>query len=124
MDEIVDSYADVMDQKVGYVSYDLLVRTQDGFDVSRVEENGLCDLVADAYRDLSGSQAALVNAGSVRNNLMAGEITFKNVLDTLPYYNDVITVKLSGQALLDALEFGVSSLPKPSAKFPQVSGIT
>ena len=42
----------------------------------------------------------------------------------LPYSNDIITVRVSGQILLDALEFGVSKLPAVSGGFPQVSGLS
>ena len=124
LDEIVASYAPVMNRKVGEVSYDMIVRDADGFDVSRVEENGLCDFIADAYRAVAGTQTALINAGSVRNNLVAGTVTYNDVLNILPYSSDIITVRVTGQILLDALEFGVSKLPAISAGFLQVSGIT
>ena len=124
LDEIVASYAPVMNRKVGEVSYDMIVRDANGFDVSRVEENGLCDFVADAYRAVGGTQAALVNAGAVRNNLKAGTVTYNDILNILPYSNDVITARVSGQMLLEALEFGVSKLPAVSGGFFQVSNIT
>ena len=41
----------------------------------------------------------------------------------LPYSNDIVTVKLSGQTLLDALEFGMSLLPGYGPRFPQFSGL-
>ena len=124
MDEVVASYADTMERRVGYISYDLKIRDEDDNDLSRSRENGLCDLVADAYHTIGNSQTAFLNAGSVRNNLDAGEITYKSILNVLPYSNDIETVLVSGQTILDALEFGVSGLPAGQARFPQVSGIT
>jgi 2',3'-cyclic-nucleotide 2'-phosphodiesterase (5'-nucleotidase family) len=124
LDEIVAAYAPVMDRKVGEVSYDMIVRDEDNFDVSRNAENGLCDFVADAFRTVGGTQTAIINAGTVRNNMKSGTVTYNNILNILPYSSDVITVRVSGQMLLDALEFGVSKLPAISAGFPQVSGIT
>jgi 2',3'-cyclic-nucleotide 2'-phosphodiesterase (5'-nucleotidase family) len=124
IDEIVASYADIMERKIGTVSYDMIVREEDGYDISRVEENGLCDFVADAYRAIGGTQVAFLTAGSVRNNLEAGNVTYNSILNMLPYSNDVVTAKVTGQMILDALEFGVSKLPDISAGFPQVSGIT
>lgn len=124
MDEIVAEYKPIMEWEIGEAPCDLIVRDADGYDVSRVGENGLCDLVADAYRTVGGTQAALVNAGSVRNNLERGKVTYKDVLDILPYSNDIVTVSVSGQMILDALEYGVSALPLVSARFPQVSGIS
>ena len=125
LEDIIASYADVMNRKIGTLSYDLRVREEeDGFDFSRVRENALCNLVADAYRTLGKTQAAFINAGSVRNGLSAGDITYQSILGILPYSNGIVTARVTGQTILDALEFGVSKLPEVSGGFPQVSGIT
>ena len=42
----------------------------------------------------------------------------------MPYSNDVLIKEVTGQNILDALEYGVRSLPEPTSRFPQVSGIT
>lgn len=123
IEDITESYAAVMDRKVGALDYDLIVRDDSGADISRCHENGLCELVADAYRAISGADVSVVNAGSVRNNLMAGEVTFNDVLNVLPYSNDILIARLSGQTLWDMLEFGCRSMPAISPGFPQVSGI-
>ncbi|MBP5245481.1 MAG: bifunctional metallophosphatase/5'-nucleotidase, partial [Clostridia bacterium] len=123
IDGITESYLPLMARKIGYNSADLIIKSENT-ELNRVEENGLCNLVADAYRDICGTQTALICGGSVRTNLYAGEITYQDVLDILPYFNEVVTAKVSGKMLVDALEFGVSFLPKASGGFPQVSGIT
>ncbi len=124
LDAIVDSYKSTMERKIGTLSYDMIVRDENGFDISRIEENGLCDLVADALRAKGGTQTAFLNAGSVRNNLEAGDVTYNDILNILPYSSDIVTARVTGQMILDALEFGVAILPEISARFPQVSGIT
>ncbi|MCR5353544.1 MAG: bifunctional metallophosphatase/5'-nucleotidase [Clostridiales bacterium] len=123
IDGITESYLPLMGRKIGYNSADLIIKSENT-ELNRVEENGLCNLVADAYRDICGTQTALICGGSVRTNLKAGEITYQDVLDILPFFNEVVTAKVSGKMLVDALEFGVSFLPKASGGFPQVSGIT
>jgi 2',3'-cyclic-nucleotide 2'-phosphodiesterase (5'-nucleotidase family) len=107
-----------MDRKIGEVSYDMTVGDHGS------QENGVCEFVADAYRAVGGTQTAMINAASVRNSMEAGTVTYNDVLALLPFSNDVITVRVSGQILLDALEFGVSKLPAGFGGFPQVSGIT
>ena len=124
IDEIVDSYDGIMSRKIGDLSADLMKTDVSGKDMSRIGENGLCELVADAFRGVCKTQTALIGAGSVRTNLQAGEVTYQDVVDILPYCNEVIMTEVSGQMLLDALEFGVSFLPDSSGAFPQVSGIT
>jgi len=123
LDGVTASYEPMLARKVGRNEADLVV--WDGVrDYNRAEENGLCDLVADSQRAITGAQAAMINAGSVRNNLNAGEITCKDVLNTLPYYNEIVKASVSGQMILDALEFSVSFLPERVGGFLQVSGIS
>ena len=123
LDDITASYEPALERKIGDLSVDLVVLDSDR-DYSRGEENGLCELVADAYRVITGTQAALVNAGSVRTNLEAGEVTYKDIINILPYSNEIVKVSVSGQMILDALEFSISFLPVRRGGFLQVSGIT
>ena len=124
INEIVSSYAEVMERKIGVLSYDMSITDENGNEISRTEENGLCDLVADAYRSVGKTQIALLHAGSVRNPHKAGVVNYNSILSILPYSNDLFTAELTGQMLLDALEFGMASLPDRKAGFIQVSGIT
>ena len=123
LDGITESYAAVMNRKIGELSVDL-IKADETTDFSRIGENGLCELIADAYADAARTQCVLVNAGSVRTNLYAGDVTYQDIVDILPYCDKIMTVRVSGQMILDALEFGVSLFPTGSGGFPQVSGIT
>jgi len=123
LDDVTNSYEPFLQRKIGTNPYDLIV--WDGVrDYNRAEENSLCDLVADSQRALTGAQATVLHAGSVRNNLNAGVVTYKDVLNTLPYFNEIVKVSVSGQMLLDALEFSVSFLPERVGGFLQVSGLS
>ena len=48
----------------------------------------------------------------------------KNLVDIMPFFNSLFVKEITGQAFLDALEFGVSKLPNSFGGFPQVSGCT
>lgn len=119
LDDIVASYADIMERKIGEVPFDMLVRDADENDFSRWQENSLCDLVTDAYRTIGNTEIGFLNAGSVRNSLPAGEITYNSAVNVLPYSNEIMTAEVTGQTLLDALEFGVMNVPIKSARFPR-----
>ena len=121
---LVDAGDAIQGAAIGDLSVDLIKRDENGNDLSRTGENELCELAADAFRSAGKTQAALIGAGTVRTNLESGEVTYKDVVDILPYCNEVIMTEVSGQMLLDALEFGVSFLPDEAGAFPQVSGIT
>ena len=122
LDDIVASYAPMMERRIGEAPCDFLLTDSEGRDMQRAE-NGLCDLVADAYRVIGKSQIGYLNSASVREELHTGPVTYNSVLSLRPYSNEIVTVKIGGQPLLDALEFGASLLPSYGARFPQVSGI-
>jgi 2',3'-cyclic-nucleotide 2'-phosphodiesterase (5'-nucleotidase family) len=75
-------------------------------------------------RILAGADVTILNAGSVREDINEGDITYQEVINTMPFSNDVYVKEITGQAILDALEFGVRTLPDSTSRFPQVSGIT
>ena len=123
LEEITDSYTEIMNRRIGRVSYDMIVWDEAKDITSRNKENGLCDLVADAFRDAGETDIGLICASSVRSNLMAGEISFNMILNTLPYSNDILIAEVDGETFLDALEFGCRSMPVVSGGFPQISGV-
>lgn len=121
--EIAQSYTGILDQKIGELSFDMIVDNDQ--DISnRMQENALCELVADAYRSAGHSDIGFVMAASVRGDLLKGDLTYRSVLGLLPYSNAIKTVSVSGQMLKDILEYATRNLPKPAATFPQVSGLT
>ena len=122
--EIAQSYDDILNEKIGETSFDLLVEEDGEYIISRAQENALCELVADAYRETGNSDIGVVTAGSLRNNLLKGDITYSSMLSLLPYSNEIMTVSVSGRMLRDILEYSVSNLPNKSGKLLQVSGLT
>ena len=128
INDIFNSHYDELNRKIGYTSFDLKINIDNSGDsskqISRSEESTLCDLAADAIRHIGKGDICMINAGSVRTDLMKGDITFRHILDILPFSADIIIKEVSGQDILDALEFGMKDLPKKTSRFPQVSGIS
>ena len=91
--------------------------------VRRAETN-LGDLCADAYLDQSGADIALVNGGSVRVSVPAGEITMEQIMNVHPFGNYLTVVEATGQQVLDALEWGARAIPGEVGGFLQVAGLT
>jgi 2',3'-cyclic-nucleotide 2'-phosphodiesterase (5'-nucleotidase family) len=67
---------------------------------------------------------ALVNGGSIRVDLKKGDITYGNILEVFPFNNNLIKLEVTGQQILDALEWGARSLPDENGGFLQVSGMS
>ncbi|MBR7046254.1 MAG: bifunctional metallophosphatase/5'-nucleotidase [Lachnospiraceae bacterium] len=91
--------------------------------VRRAETN-LGDLSADAYRDQSGADIALVNGGGVRANIEKGDVTFGNIISVHPFGNMLCVIEVTGQQILDALEWGSRAVPGENGGFLQTSGLT
>ena len=120
-----EEYSDELNALIGYSNFDLLIREENAITpFCRFKECSLGDLITDAIKASSNTEIAIVNGGSIRNNLKKGNITSSSVIDILPWFSYIIAKQLSGQVILDALEFGVSKLPNAFGGYPQTSGIT
>lgn len=76
-------------------------------------------LVADAYlAKVPGAQLALVGAGGIRKDLLAGPVTQGQVLGVLPFGNTLVEMDITGaqlkEALEEAVEFRIATRPPES----------
>ena len=92
--------------------------------IIRNAETNLGDLCADAYRALSGADVAFVNGGGVRAQIPAGDITLDQIYSVHPFGNIMCMVEVTGQQILDALEWGSRNVPNETGSFLHVSGLT
>ncbi len=92
--------------------------------IIRRAETNLGDLCADAFRDQSGADIAVINGGGIRVSIDRGEMTGEDIMSVFPFGNMLTVVKASGQQILDALEWGSSAVPGENGGFLQVSGLT
>lgn len=90
----------------------------------RCTETNLGDLCADAYRAMSGADVAFVNGGGIRAEIPAGEITMEQIYAVHPFGNLMCMAEVTGQQILDALEWGSRAVPEEAGGFLQVSGLT
>jgi len=92
----------------------------------RTREAAIGNLIADALRWSAQSDVAVTNGGGIRGGKIypAGStLTRRDVLTELPFGNRLLTIDISGADLKAAIENGLSQLPNPSGRFPQVSGL-
>ena len=98
-----------------------------------VAEANQGNVVTDALRAATGATLAIYNSGGLRAALTAEDrrdsagnylITRGAVLGMLPFNNQITLVTVSGAELKTMLENGVSQMPTPAARFPQISGFS
>ena len=67
-------------------------------------ESLLGDMICDAMREKTGAQIAFQNAYGIRAPLLAGEITRRDVFEVLPFEDQVVVMKLTGDQIKEVLE--------------------
>lgn len=102
---------------------DLRILDEKGNQAVRVGETNAGDIVADAYRIITGADFAITNGGGIRTEVKAGNLTYGDIVSLLPYDNYVSLVEITGQQLLDLLKACTQFLPVENGDFPQVSGM-
>ena len=92
--------------------------------IVRCQETNLGDFAADAIRSETGTDIAFANGGGIRDEISAGTITYADIINVFPFSNQICVSKLSGQQILDALEWGARSVPGQTGAFLHPSGLT
>ena len=118
--EEVESLGDFV---IGHSEVDLTINDENGKRIVRKQETNIGDFCADAFRAFTGADIALVNGGGIRADISQGEILFNDLYNVMPFGDMIATGSLTGQQLLDVLEFAVSYLPAEAGVFMQVSGL-
>lgn len=96
----------------------------------RTRETNVGDMIADIMlaktKTIKGHEAdvALTNAGGIRTQLKAGDLTKKDLYTLLPFPNTLVVVDVTGEELKQALENGVSQVEQGAGRFPQISGMS
>ncbi|URN83346.1 bifunctional metallophosphatase/5'-nucleotidase [Acetobacterium wieringae] len=125
-------------QVVGNTPVKLGGATEDIWQDVRLGELNLGRALSDSYRFVTGAEIAVENAGGIRAQIPAGEITKGQVIDVLPFGNYLVTKQVTGadikKMLETSIEIGVNnqiakdkndnSWPGNSGSYLQWSGIT
>ena len=110
-------------QRVGRTPFPLIANDAQGNRIVRQEETNLANFCTDAFRIMLDTDIALINAGGIRENIEAGDITYNDLLRVFPFNNTVCIATLTGKQLVDVLEYSTRYLPKESGGLLHVSGL-
>ena len=102
---ITAEYEEQVAQVMATSNVDLWITDENGIRMVRSRETNLGDLCADAYLNAADADIALVNGGGIRANMAAGDLTFADIKACHPFGNTLVSVKATGQQVLDALEW-------------------
>ncbi len=126
-DPAVSSLVEVYGRRLNVETSRVMGRAEEDLqgerDVIRSRETNLGDLLADLTRLETGAEVALINSGTVRDSLVAGPVTYRRLMEVLPFDTSLSVLAVTGAQLRKAMENSVSRLPQPNARFLQVSGL-
>ncbi len=118
-------------QKIGEAAVTLDNYDAEGTRLVRSQETNTGDFCADALYYLFDSMGldvdvAIMNGGGIRNKAVTGELTYKTAKEIHTFGNVACLQTITGQQLLDALEWGARSAGTGDecGGFLQVAGIT
>ena len=92
----------------------------------RSQETNMGNLICDAMlwkTAAENTQLCIQNGGGIRASITAGDVTMGQVLEVLPFGNQIATFGLKGSDVWAALENGVSRFEDQKGCFPQVGGL-
>lgn len=128
--ELEQEFDEKLNEVVGTTDFALYINEPSSMEqeekvrLIRNAETNLGDLCADAYRYVTGADIAVINGGGIRDDILAGDITYGDILSVHPYGNEICMKKVTGQQILDALEMGARMVPEENGGFLQVSGLS
>ncbi|KAL6708949.1 hypothetical protein ACN47E_002076 [Coniothyrium glycines] len=111
-----------LDKPVGYTAAPLDAR----FTTVRTGESNIGNFVCDLMRYYYSTDCCIMAAGTIRGDQIypPGLLKLKDIVNCFPFEDPVIVLKVTGKAIREALENGVSNYPALEGRFPQVSNIT
>ena len=134
--ELEDGWMDWIEQKlavvIGYSQVTLDNYDEQGKRLVRNQNTNSGDFVTDAlydYFERMGLEVdvAVMNGGGIRNKAVAGELTYLTCKDMLPFGSVACLIEVSGQQLLDMLEWSARGLQPDGSyeagSFLHVSGM-
>lgn len=123
LDRVKEEYNQEGMRPIGSCEEELVLALGDMPRAVRFQEMGLGNFCVDAIRASMNTDIALMGGGSVRAPIHKGAITFNDIFTVFPFGNTVATAEMTGQQIVDALEFSVYALPIEYGGFLQVSGL-
>lgn len=129
-DAWISQVDELLGEKIGSASVVLENYDPDGNRLVRMQETNTGDFVADALYYLFDDMGldvdvAIMNSGGIRNQTVTGSLTYQVCKEIHTFGNVACLQTVSGQQLLDALEWGARMAGEgENGGFLQVSGLT
>ena len=88
--------------------YDVIGETRAPMVRRYIEESDVGNLFADIFRAASDADIGLVHSGSLRKDLPEGPVRRVDILDTYPFVDSIVKLRLTGTQLREVMEQSLS----------------
>ncbi len=123
IDEYMQNGGSQTSTLIGTISHDMLV---ENYNV-RQEETEIGNLIADAAKEMTGVDIAVVNGGSIRGSLYEGDIYSYDLDYVCPYQNQIVVLEVNSDVIRSMLSNGLTAMKRndeiPGGRFLNVSGL-
>ncbi|MEG1449590.1 MAG: bifunctional UDP-sugar hydrolase/5'-nucleotidase [Cetobacterium sp.] len=119
IENILKNQALIMNTVIGQSKYPLIGDRN----LVRCQETNFTQLITDAILWKTDCDAVLINGGSIRDSITAGNITIGDIMKSIPFGNFIVTKKIQGTHLKTALENGLKAYPEPLGAMAQTAGM-
>ena len=127
VEQTVEKIKSQVAEQVGVVvchsDYPLIALGTDNTPLSTIKETTIGDLVTDAFRHFYNADIAFQNGISLSADFAAGDITKYDLMNLMPFEDQLFLIEVSGELLMSMLEQCTKNLPLSENFFPQCSGI-
>lgn len=121
VEKLSSSMKGKLEKPVGYTAAPLDAR----FTTVRLKESNLGNFVCDLMMHYYECDCCIMASGTIRGDQVypPGVLRMKDLMTCFPFEDPCVVIKVTGQAILDALENSVSTFPALEGRFPQVAGL-
>ena len=108
-DEVIADTILVM-QKIAEVGMDEIIG-QASMNITKIgsgPQNLIGNLVCEAMKDYTGADFSFMNLGGIRDELLSGPISYRDVFSVMPFDNQIALIEVDGRFLKEIIETRVS----------------
>lgn len=128
--EVIQKTDEALDKEIATESVPFYISNPETGDrIVRKQETNSGDLTADAFywyfneeKDMD-CDVAINNAGGIRADFPNGILTYRDCKTIMPFGNVICMVEVTGQTLLDSLEYACRDLPDEAGSLQHVAGM-
>ncbi|OCG66437.1 bifunctional UDP-sugar hydrolase/5'-nucleotidase [Gilliamella sp. Imp1-6] len=101
-------YQELGKQQLLVKSGELKGRLEGNRDVVRYQQSNMGQLLLSAFVEKTNADVGIMSGGMIRDSLIEGNITYRDILKVEPFGNSVVYFELTGSELIDYLKVALS----------------